>query len=323
MHIISVNNVGFKGQTKYLSCDSEGKYKKIAECLYGSSSFGDTRGLKEFIQKRTYPYASVEETIGNLHNNRTYQIYIADPKEVVDKAIKVSHDYVIYDNEPSFPDVKEKYFTPQYGDLDKEFQYVLEYFKRVENTAVQSQDEKSAKFKQELAQTCKRILNESSDLRVEEEELKSKIQQKKDKIELIKLNTEKFQRELDIKNGTLPRHRKTLRAKERKLDILFDKKNALKNKKDTKTEDIDLINQKIQKMTEIKEDLQNKINHYEAKVFYWESYIKNASKKIVEYSNAIKKMQNRLGEIERELQPNFEKLCAFYTSNGIKIIKKF
>ena len=318
MQISSINKVGFKGQTKYLSCDSEGNYKKIAEYSYGTSSFGDTRGLKEFIQQRTYPYASVEETIGNLHNNKTYKIYIADPKEVVDKSIKVSHDYIVYDNEPTFPDVRGKYFTPKYGNLDKEFQNVLEYFKRMENTAVHVRDEVIAKRSQELAKACKTIFDESSDLREEEQDLKLQIQQKSDKIEEIKLNAEKFQRELNIKKSTLPRHKKTLLAKERKMNNLLDKK----QKKTTKPEDIDLINQKIQKMTEVKYALQAKINHYEAKVIYWESYIKNAPKRIAEYSDAIIKMQNRLKEIEQELKPNFEKLCAFYTANGIKIIKK-
>ena len=322
MQISSINKVGFKGQTKYLSCDSEGNHKKIAEYLYGTSSFGDTRGLKDFIQQRTYPYASVEETIGNLHNNKTFQVYIADPQEVVDKTIKVSHDYIVYDNEPNFPDIRERYFTPKYGNLDQEFQNVLEYFKRMENAAVHSSDELLAKRRQELALTCKTIFNESSGLREEEQDLKLKIQQKSDKIEEIKLNSEKFQRELNIKKATLPRHHKSLQAKDRKLNNLLDKKIALKNKTGTKPEDIDLIDKKIQKMTEVKYALQAKINHYEAKVIYWESYIKNAPKRIAEYSDAIFKMQNRLKEIQYELKPNFEKLCAFYTANGIKIIKK-
>lgn len=83
MNIKQINSTNFNGTTKFLSCNSDGKRKRIAEYLYGSSSFGDTRGLTDLVQRWTYPYAYVEETIGKYHNDKTFKVYIADPNEIV------------------------------------------------------------------------------------------------------------------------------------------------------------------------------------------------------------------------------------------------
>ena len=89
MLILPTNNTQFKGTTKYLSCDSAGQHKRISECPYGTAVFGETKGLTDLIKKFAYPYANIEETIGNLHENRTNRVYYADPNEVIGDSIKL------------------------------------------------------------------------------------------------------------------------------------------------------------------------------------------------------------------------------------------
>ena len=188
MQIAGINNLNFKGRTKFLSCDGNGNYKKIAEYQYGSKYFGETTGLKDFVLKHSYPFADVEQTIGKDHNDATYKVYIADPKENVSKSVKLSHDYIVYDLEPSFPDIRKKYYSLEQGNLEKEFQTALDYYTRLENTAKQRTDEELAKSKQALIINCKEILSEGADLRAERKDLISKINYKTNMIDIIKLN---------------------------------------------------------------------------------------------------------------------------------------
>ena len=319
MQIAPIKGIGFKGQTKYLSCDGSGKYKKVAEYLYGTSSFGSTKGMQNLIKKHSYPYAVIEETIGKFHDDETYKIYFTDPKEVVDKKIKLSHDYIVYDKEPSFPDIQKNFFSPESVNIEKEFQHVIDYYKRLENSSTKTSDTISAKNGQTLAYTCKSIFDESSNLRAEKVELISSIQKKKNKIELINDNVDEYSKKLAIKKASLPRHKKSYLAKCNKLDFWTKKRVDIQNCTPSK---IELINNKIQQYTILKDALGVKINKYEERMLFWENYLKNAPAKIAECIEKIIKMQKRLEEIEQELKPNYDKLCKFYTKNGIQIFKK-
>ena len=322
MFVSAINSIGFKGQTKYLSCDANGNYKKIAEYQYGSKAFGDTRGLSDFILKRSYPYAGVEETIGKLHDNQTYKIYIADPMEVVQNSIRHSHDYIVYDREPSFPDIKKGYDISDEGNLNKEFQTLQDYYERLEKTAVKNQDKEFAKSKLELVAKCRKIYDESALLREERDKLIFKKDQRANMIELIKSNVEDFTRKLSVKTNTIQTHKRSYNAKDRKLNVLLDKKAILLSSRKIVTDKIEDIDNSIKIFSELKEILGAKIRNYESKVEYWKNYIANAPKRIAEYSDDIINMEKRLKEIEKELKPNYDKLCQFYTKNCIKITKR-
>ena len=323
MQITGVKNLNFNGRTKFLSCDSEGNHKKIAECLYGSRYFGDTRGMSDFIQKHSYPYADVEETIGKHHNDTTYKVYIADPNEVVAKSIKRSHDYIVYDNEPEFPDIRKKYYSPNYGNLDKEFQYICDYFNRMENSSVKPLEDVNARIKQQLAIDCKKIFDESAELREEKEKLQEKIRIKTEKIKAIIGNVADYKKSLAVKMSTLPRYKNSLLAKERKLSNLENKSIKLKDKVNVSAERLELVNENINSLKECIEVLKIKVKNYESKMNYWENIIENAPKQISEREEEIKTMSKRIFEIDNLISSNFEKLCSFYKANGIKIIKSF
>lgn len=323
MQITGVSNLNFMGKTKFLSCDSEGNHKKIAECLYGSKYFGDTRGMSDFIQKHSYPYAGVEETIGKHHNNTTYKVYIADPNEIVAKSIKCSHDYIVYDNEPAFPDIRKKYYSPNYGNLDKEFQYICDYFNRMENSSQKPIEDVNAKIKQQLAIDCKKIFDESAELRKEKEELQEKIKIKSEKIKAIISNVADYKKSLAVKMSTLPRYKNSLLAKERRLSSLEDKRIKLKDKVKVPEEKLEFVNENINSLKECMEVLKIKVKNYEFKMNYWKNFIENAPKQISEREEEIKTMSNRILEIDTLISSNFEKLCSFYKTNGIKILKRF
>ena len=51
--------------------------------------------------------SSVEQTLGAYHVNKTSQAYFADPMEPISDAIKEKVDYVVYDNEPAYPEIDE------------------------------------------------------------------------------------------------------------------------------------------------------------------------------------------------------------------------
>lgn len=49
--------------------------------------------------------SSVEQTLGAYHVNKTSQAYFADPMEPISDAIKERADYIVYDNEPAYPEI--------------------------------------------------------------------------------------------------------------------------------------------------------------------------------------------------------------------------
>lgn len=60
--------------------------------------------------------SSVEQTLGAYHVNKTSQAYFADPMEPISDAIKERADYIVYDNEPAYPEIDEvskNYFGTQ------------------------------------------------------------------------------------------------------------------------------------------------------------------------------------------------------------------
>jgi predicted nucleic acid-binding Zn-ribbon protein len=318
MYITPLQSPQFSGRTKFLSCDAGGKYKKIAKYLYGSSSFGDTRGLQVLVKKYSYPYAKVEETIGKFHNDITYKIYYADPKEVVDNGIKHSHDYIVYDNEPLFPDLRKKFFSPQYGNLDNEFKVVYDYFKRMEGVVTKKSDVDFARKNQVLADSCRKIFEESADLRKEQEAIINDILSKEEKIEQIKVNVKDYETKSAKKRETIPMHKKTLEAKMRKLSRYRDKFSLLQNKGDN-SDEIRIVQANIERYEAECKALAEKIKKYEERLVYWENYIKNAPQEISDITECISKKRTILDGVEGLIQLNYYKLCKFYKENGIRV----
>ena len=50
----------------------------------------------------------IEKTLGGFHNDITGKIYYTDPLEKVNDNLREMVDYVVYDDEPKFPDINNE-----------------------------------------------------------------------------------------------------------------------------------------------------------------------------------------------------------------------
>lgn len=155
------------------------------------------------------------------------KIYYADPLETVRDNIRQAADYIVYDDEPSFPDVNQEiskaFFHPEadnIGNNVKDIRRYQAYFYRMEmadrkkvgelenniwrNQDVENSREKSAyyqariadaQYNQKSAETFLNILNESSDLRKQNHENYDNIKHLEYLLERLEANAPKAKKE--------------------------------------------------------------------------------------------------------------------------------
>lgn len=111
--------------------------------------------------------SSVETTLGAYHDEPKNKVYFASPMEPIGDNIKENVDKVIYDNEPSYPDVNKEvsrnYFGNERKDYKKDFEEVREYYYRREMGGFANVDE--AKYQQWQAAECSRLYDKGGHLR--------------------------------------------------------------------------------------------------------------------------------------------------------------
>ena len=87
-------------------------FKGKTEIYYGNKQH-------HVIGFANYPYwhedSSIEQTLDSYHADRKGKIYFADPMEPISDAKKMEVDFVIYDNEPAYPDVNEEISKNYFG----------------------------------------------------------------------------------------------------------------------------------------------------------------------------------------------------------------
>ena len=324
MFSVQTNNITFYGKTRYLSCNSEGKAKTISDCPFGTASFGDTRGLSDFVRKHSFPSAKIEETIGTIHENRTHKIYVADPYETVNDLIRLNHDYVVYDLEPGFPDIK-LFFKNEHNDISKGFKIVNDYYKRLEAMGITSDDKdiiSFSKMKQRLVDTCAQIFGESAELREKRISLENKIKNKLILINETETSLPKYTTELNTKMKGLENNKKTLIRIEETHRRLKEKQLSLKNKSNITPEEIKKANDAVEKYELILQKLKYKIDKNIKKIEILDNFVSTAPSRIAYWKQEITNLQKEINGITEALIPNFKKLKNFYTVNGIKIIKR-
>jgi len=317
--------ITFLGQTKFLSCDSKGYHKKVSDCPFGLSSFGDTRGLSRIIKLYTYPNAKIEETIGVLHDNKTNRVYIADPKEQINNALKYTHDYIVYDIEPSFPnltDVTPEYFDNNEKNLGKIFTAISEYFKRLEKAdtkRLSSNTEETLKYQERiqksqhfqwLAEMCKNIYEEAGSLREELFNCQKLILIRKNLIQDILTDIPVFSKELQKKQNLIEKTSAKIKRLQNKLNQL---KTSISN--DDKTIE-------IQNLTDDINTLNNKLLKYTKRVTYLKDYIENSPNNIEKNNNIINNTEQKIIYLKQQLIAYYKKLNNFYKNQGIKIVIK-
>ena len=318
-----INRTAFYGKTRFLSCNSEGKAKRISDCPYGTAYFGETRGLSDFVKKHSYPGANIEETIGKTHDKQTYRIYIADPKEKVSDTIKQNHDYIVYDVEPAFPDTKA-YLGTDNELIAKNLKIANEYYKRLESAGINIGDADTvnlSKNRQNIVTICSKMFSEGDDLRKKRLSLENKVHNKTFLINETEANIPKYKKELTAKRRYLEKNKKTLEIKEESLRSLKAQRLLLKDITDKTPTKINSLKSDIERYEFIISGIKNRIQKYQDRINFLEDYIEKAQTRISNWKQEIAGAKKQINDIKRALIPNFKKLQEFYTINGIKIIK--
>ncbi len=342
------NNQVFKGYSKYISNINDNDCL-LFDChrLY----FNDADSLAGVLRqtKIPVPNPSVEKTLGSFHTKSTGQVYFANPKEIVNDYLRSKHDYIVYDNEPSYPDVNKEvsrnYFGTERKNYGQDYQEIYEYYKRLENADWKTLDEikhdnnmpfdtkrekaayyehriDESKYQEDQAKTCKRIYEEGNGLRTEKEYLEDKNSDNERRIK--ELNNKKNKNEIEIanerqRNVYRRRYLETLGERVQKYEELKKyTESCIDTAKGEKEELIDLLLKRTREKEKLTADLimgENKISQLSKENQEVPALIKNLQ-------NAIVKNNTQIADIKAKLIPIFDKLKNYYASQGIKIIKR-
>ena len=168
-----VDSYGTSGNVKI---QTEGEYQVQGSRYWSCGGRGDRNlyfdATREAIKK--HPYLQKNNYIEQTNNPyRTKRIYFADPEESVNAQTKKDHDFIIYDNRPSYPNlngVRENYYNTErnaqnYGETFKD---IAEYYYRLEMADKREYDkliEERKRFQPEYDQS--RSYKETIDARIE------------------------------------------------------------------------------------------------------------------------------------------------------------
>lgn len=192
--------------------------------------------------------SSVEKTLDSFHFDKKYVAYFADPLEPISDKVKETVDYVVYDNEPSYPDVNKEvsknYFGTQRKNYRNDFEEVREYYYRREMGG--HADVAEAKYQQWQAAECTRLYDKAGDLRYQkemaEDNLKSLEKQKAQVLEDIRVAEEEINAQKNLKVN-IEKHISDLEKLEKPYAIL---NNLAKNGSENEESMYEVANKRIQ-----------------------------------------------------------------------------
>ena len=168
MKILPVKNSVFKGKAVY----------------YNAYSMG-VNGIKQMSEY--HPDSAIEKVIDNRHSVPKDMVYFASPMEFVSNDLKSKFDYIVYDNEPSYPaleEIKKNYLEKNRTNYRKIFENIRDYYYRREMGGHASSNE--AKYQQWQAAECIRLYDKAGDLRYKKETAEDEIKNmKSEKIHIM------------------------------------------------------------------------------------------------------------------------------------------
>lgn len=280
------NNAALKGQASF-----KGKY----EIYHGQNPI--MASYKDY-----HSDSSVERIIGNNHDYRTGRIYFADPMEPINDQIKRDSDYIVYDNEPAYPDVNNEvsknYFGTERINYREKFENIRDYFYRREQAGWA--DKAEAQYQQWQAAECIRLYDQGGHLRYQKETLEDKISNLNDKIK---------QSENSINLTKM-----LIEEKEAEL-------NALKNPSSTE-ENLDSKDAAaltgLAGATAVAADNKSKISALQGKIKNLKMRLGKLNKDMNIYKSVVETESPKISEIKAKLIPLFDNLKNFYAKQGIK-----
>ena len=127
----SSSNAIFKGEIKYINGYNNQNLilgdLPSKEGLYNRDYLWD-------IKRISPKFATVHSMLENYHSGRTGKVYIAEPGENVDPKIRREVDYIVYDDEPKYPDVDREvsrgYFHTDNTRYEENYEEISKYQER-------------------------------------------------------------------------------------------------------------------------------------------------------------------------------------------------
>ena len=277
----------------------------------------------------------IEKTLGGFHNNITGKIYYTDPLEKVNDNLREMVDYVVYDDEPKFPDINNEVSKLYFGtdgdqwEIKKRFKDSKDYFYRLEmadSKTVGEYEQKvwnnidkenstrnaeyfkahvnDAKYNQETIANCEAIFKESDDLRYKKDNIASEISSIKNSIRHCEADIPRAEMELN--------HRTEIdKMLTEKIKNLQERKNnytkILEQLDTNKTKDASTLNS-IEKLAQINSEGHHEINR--TKIFTYNDFISEseASENFKETKSIFEKNMSKEASEKNVIIENIEKL---------------
>ena len=269
--------------------------------------------------------SSVDRTVGSFHSNPTYKAYFAAPMEKVPDYIKETVDFVVYDNEPRYPDVNEdvskNYFGTQRKNYKEDFEEIRQYYYRREMGG--HADKAEAQYQQWQAAECVRLYDKAGDLRYKKETTEDEVKELERKIK-------------QATDSDLPRNKGALEV-ERNLETrLNNNLNTLNQKNEKYGELSKIINEGADvssydekyfvssQRENVKKNIDStkkELKDCQARIKKLETYIASFPEWLNEMTAKIKTKQAAIEGFKAKLIPLFDELKNFYVKQGIKVIK--
>lgn len=298
MKIFSVKNLTFKGQERPV--------------YYGEPEIKNS-GL-------WHPNSSIDRTLGSYHTNPTNKAYYADPMEPVSDAIKERVDYVVYDNEPKYPDVNNEvsknYFGSERKNYKKDFAEIRDYYYRREMGGFA--DKADAQYQQWQAAECIRLYDKGGHLRYLKETTEDEIKNIQADIAGKKADLPAKEAELEKQKSlktSLNKKIKNLSEKESKYNEL---KELTKNDLDKNSEETVFISSQISKTRRSLAKYQLQLENCQKDIASLRNYIQGFPKMIQSLEGQIKTKKNMVEDFKAKLIPLFDELKNFYAKQGIR-----
>ncbi len=268
--------------------------------------------------------SSVEKIVDSYHKNYTGKAYFAAPMEFVSDRIKDTVDYVVYDNEPSYPaieDVEQNYIGKLRKDFRPEFEEVREYYYRRELGGFANVEE--AKQKQKQAAECTGFYDRAGNARYLKEGWEDRIEQinqqiKTNQNDVVVLENEIAQKKAEKETWEIKKDNYT------KKHTKYGQLNKLAQETiDKDEEELSFIGQQIKNMKQNIANCKNKIEECIATI---NSDTDKIGTKLVEIKSLkaekVEKEGNIKNIIDKQLKPMIEGLKNFYKQEGIRVIKR-
>lgn len=267
--------------------------------------------------------SSADRTLGSYHMDVKRQAYYAAPMEFINDSIKENADFVVYDNEPYYPQFKEleqNYLGHNRKNLREDIENVREYHYRREMGGHANVEE--AKYQQWQAAECTALYDKAGDARYRKELIE-------DEMDIISKNIATKEKQIIAKKAEL-QAKEALQISIKKTISELVKKSYAYNKINTCIENAQIRDEQEDKFVQYQRKyISEQLEQEKAKLRNNAADIKQIKKLLEELpqrieglgQEAAKKSELRERIISCELKPMLETMKQFYLKQLKVMIK--